>query len=154
MKKMMLIIAFYLLLSSAAAEITISDSLDAPYRSPIKAGLLSALLPGGGQIYNQSYIKAGAVVVIEGLFLGYAIKNHQEADKYYDLWKETDSQFDFDRYEHYYEKRENDIWWLGITIFLSTLDAVTDAYLYDFEYQKQKVRLKFKDKSVLLEYKF
>jgi Family of unknown function (DUF5683) len=154
MKKVIFLIFFCLLLVQVFAEDFAADSLDVPYRSPFKAGLLSALIPGGGQVYNQTFVKAGAIVVIEGLFLKDAIKNHQEADKYYDRWKLSDSEYDFDKYEHYYEMRENDIWWLGITIFLSTLDAVTDAYLYDFEYQKQKVRIKFEGKTAMLEYKF
>ncbi len=154
MKKVIIILFIFLLTNYLGAETMESDSLKAPYRSPLKAGLLSAIVPGGGQIYNQSYIKGGTIIVIEGLFLGYAIKNHQKAKKYYDKWQESDSPFDYDQYEYYYEKRGNDIWWLGITIFLSTLDAVTDAYLYDFDYQKQKVRLKFKDRAVLLEYRF
>lgn len=145
---MLFIIAVY------GAEPIESDSLQIPHRSPLKAGLLSAVIPGGGQIYNQAYIKGGAVLALEGLFLGYAINNHQQADKYYKSWKDTDNQLDYDNYEFHYERYKSQIWWLGITIFLSTMDAVTDAYLYDFDYQKQKVKLKFEGRSVLLEYKF
>lgn len=123
-------------------------------RNPLKAGLLSAVLPGGGQIYNESYIKAGGIIITEGLLLGYAIHNHQQAKKYYDQWKETDSPADYADYEYFYEKRDNDIWWLGITIFLSAMDAVTDAYLHDFDYQKEKVRLKFTPQSLKIEYRF
>ncbi|MDP8219718.1 MAG: DUF5683 domain-containing protein [Candidatus Stygibacter frigidus] len=136
------------------AESVELDSLHIPHRSPLKAGLLSAVIPAGGQIYNHAYIKGAAVIVLEGLFLGYAIKNHQKADDYYNRWKDTDNQFDYDNYEFHCERYKSQAWWLGITIFLSTLDAVTDAYLYDFDYQKQKVRLKFDNRSVILEYKF
>jgi hypothetical protein len=155
MKRISLIIVLLFLFQTALlADDTLIDSLMVPYRSPLKAGLLSAIVPGGGQIYNQAYIKGGAIIVMEGLFLGYAVKNHQLSKKYYDKWQKSDSEVDYALYEDYYEKRENDIWWLGIVIFLSTLDAVTDAYLYDFEYQKSKVRLKFRERSVLLEYNF
>ena len=154
MRKVIFILLFTILLAQVFAQTAISDSTDTPFRSPFKAGLFSALVPGGGQMYNQAYVKAGAILIIEGLFLGNAIKYHQESDKYYERWKLSDSEYDFAKYEHYYEKRESHLWWLGISIFLSTLDAVTDAYLYDFDYQKQKVRLKFEDKTVLLEYKF
>ena len=123
-------------------------------RSPFKAGALSVFLPGGGQFYNHSYIKGGMILTVEGLLIGYAIKNHKEADKYYEEWQETESALAFANYEKYYEKRDNDIWWLGLTIFLSAMDAVTDAYLHDFDYQKTKVNLKFKEKAVFLEYKF
>ncbi|MDP8211060.1 MAG: DUF5683 domain-containing protein [Candidatus Stygibacter australis] len=148
---LLLIIFIFAVLGAEPVE---SDSLQIPHRSPFKAGLLSAVIPGGGQVYNHAYIKGAAVLALEGLFLGYSINNHQQADKYYKSWKDTDSQFDYNNYEFHYERYKSQVWWLGITIFLSTLDAVTDAYLYDFDYQKQKIRLKFEDRSVQLEYKF
>ena len=155
MKKVVIsILMIILLITFLKAESVEFDSLHVPHRSPLKAGLLSAVFPAGGQIYNHAYIKGGAVIVLEGLFLGYAINNHQKADDYYNSWKDTDNQFDYENYEFHYERYKSQVWWLGITIFLSTLDAVTDAYLYDFDYQKQKVRLKFENKSVMLEYKF
>lgn len=123
-------------------------------RLPFKAGLLSAVIPGGGQIYNKAYIKGSAIIIVEGLLLGYAIRNDDKAEKYYEEWKETESALSYYNYEKFYEKRDNDIWWLGIVIFLSTMDAVTDAYLHDFDYQKQKVRLKFEPKAISLEYRF
>jgi len=116
--------------------------------------LLSAVIPGAGQIYNESYIKAGMAITVEGLFLGFFLKNDHQSKKYYDLWQDSDSQSDYSQYEFYYEKRQNYLWWLGISIFISTFDAVTDAYLHDFEDQKQKIRLQFNDGGVQLEYKF
>jgi hypothetical protein len=38
------------------------------HRSPILSGALSAIVPGGGQIYNRRYIKAGAFVALEAIF--------------------------------------------------------------------------------------
>ncbi|MCF7919860.1 MAG: hypothetical protein K9N06_08100 [Candidatus Cloacimonetes bacterium] len=147
------VIIFLLLIT--CAQLFAESGIELPAkRSPLKAGVLSALIPGGGQFYNHSYLKGGTVLIIEGLLLGYAIKNHQQADKYYKDWQDTESPIAYANYKDYYEKRDNDIWWLGITIFLSTMDAVTDAYLYDFDYQKSKVHLKFKDTAILLEYKF
>lgn len=151
MKKISMIILIIISMQAFASDI---ELLKPERRDPLKAGVLSALLPGAGQIYNKAYVKGGAFIVVEGLLLGYALKNDHEAQKYYDKWKESESAIDYDNYETYYEKRDNDIWWLGITIFLSTMDAVTDAYLHDFEYQKQKVRLKFKPKAISLEYRF
>lgn len=132
----------------------IADSISVDYRSPLKAGILSAIIPGGGQVYNQSYIKAALAIGLEGLFLGYALKYDKKADKYYDDWKESDSSLDYQYYERYYERRANYYWWFGITIFVSTMDAVTDAYLHDFEYEKNRVRLKFNDQALMIEYDF
>jgi hypothetical protein len=54
----------------------------------------------------------------------------------------------------YYNKRQSDFWWAGIVIFLSTIDAYVDAHLYDYEDTKQKIRLKFDENMLSLEYKF
>ena len=154
MKKYLITLFVILVFNSLAAEEVYNDSTFSSSKSPLKAGLLSAVIPGAGQIYNSSYLKAGVTITLEGLFLRYFLKNDDKSKKYYDKWKESNSQIDYDQYEFYYEKRQNYLWWLGISIFISTFDAITDAYLHDFDDQKEKIRLQFEDKGVRLEYKF
>ncbi len=51
-------------------------------KSPILAGLFSALVPGAGEIYSKSYIKAAAFIVIEaGMWIGYKVYQNKEADQ-------------------------------------------------------------------------
>jgi hypothetical protein len=63
---------------SAYSQLTVAQQQEQPapavvtvskveYRSPKKAGLYSALLPGTGQYYNKAYWQAGVCLVIEAL---------------------------------------------------------------------------------------
>jgi hypothetical protein len=123
-------------------------------RIPLKAAGLSLLLPGGGQVYNQQYVKAGIVIALEGLCIGYAVYHDDESDKYFKRYKETNSSLDYAQYERFYEKRQSDLFWLGTVIFLSALDAFVDAHLYNFEYNRSKVRIKFDNNSLQISFRF
>jgi len=123
-------------------------------RIPIKAAGLSILLPGGGQVYNQQYIKAGIVVALEGLCAGYAIYHDGQADDYLKAYKISQSAQDYALYTDFYDKKQSDLFWLGTVMFLSSLDAFVDAHLHNFDYNKAKVRLKFDNKSLQLSFRF
>lgn len=49
-------------------------------RSPLLAGILSAVLPGAGQFYNEDYIKAGAFFVLEAAGIITSISYAQKGD--------------------------------------------------------------------------
>jgi hypothetical protein len=123
-------------------------------KKPFKAAALSFFIPGGGQFYNESYWKFGAVVAIEGSLIGLYTYHFIKENDYYDKYEKTLDTKYYDKYTDYYNKRQNDLWWLGTAIFLSTLDAFVDAHLFDFEEKKQKIHLKFEDKKLILSYRF
>ena len=50
--------------------------------------------------------------------------------------------------------RTSDIWWMGITMGLSVLDAWVDAHLYDFEADKERIHLLFEDNTLKVQLKF
>jgi hypothetical protein len=56
--------------------------------------------------------------------------------------------------DEFKDKRTSDIWWIGITAALSVLDAYVDAHLADFESQKNKLRLRFEDETLALQFTF
>ena len=58
-----------------------SDLLNASYRSPSKAFLYSMTIPGGGQLYNHSTIKAGLFMAIEVASWVDWLINHQQGQK-------------------------------------------------------------------------
>ncbi len=126
-------------------------------KKPFKAAVLSFFIPGGGQFYNESYWKCAAVVAIEGSLIGlytyHFIKENDYFDKYEKTFDTNDTKY-YDKYTDYYNKRQNDLWWLGTVIFLSTLDAFVDAHLFDFEENREKIHLKFEDKKLILSYRF
>ena len=123
-------------------------------KKPFKAAALSFFIPGGGQFYNESYWKFAAVVAIESSLIGLYAYHYFKGNDYYDEYKATLNTKYYDKYNDFYNKRQNDLWWLGTTIFLSTLDAFVDAHLFDFEKRKEKIHLKFEDKMLFLSYRF
>jgi hypothetical protein len=139
--------------------ITISSSLTAfeTGRSSLKAGLLSAALPGAGQIYNHSYVKSAVFLASEATFIGLAFYHTNRIDYYYDKANNSavsDYNSNYSKYELNYNRRQSDYWWIGATTFLSIIDAYVDADLYNFDQKKKEIHLKLEDDKVSLELKF
>jgi len=125
---------------------------------PYRAMLYSALLPGGGQIYNHQYLKAGLVIGVQGYLIGSAIYHEGKRSDYRDLANGVSDNFLQQQYlarsRDYKEKLNNDIWWIGITAALSMIDAYVDAHLYDFDEEKSKLQLRFEDSQLQIRYRF
>jgi len=92
---------------------------DLPVKSPWGAVARSAMLPGWGQFYNESYVKS---VVALGLFSTFAYNVIGYANKY----SETGEQY-------YRDRRTVHSWYLGLTYALIMIDAYVDANLYKFD---------------------
>ncbi len=127
-------------------------------REPYRAMVYSAVFPGGGQIYNQAWLKAGLVMGVQGFLIGSAIHHENKRSDFQELAETTQDTFLKQEYEarsrEYKDALNNDIWWIGITAGLSVIDAYVDAHLHDFESQKEKVRLRFAEGTLSLEYRF
>ena len=148
MRKILLIIFLILILISLTAEEKIIK------KQPLKAAFLSCVFPGGGQLYNREYLKSGFILVVEGSFIGLAAYHHLEAEKYYDKYRVSELETDYDEYVKYYERRQSDFFWVGTIFFLSAIDAYVDAHLFDFDEKKNKIHLKFENNTVGLVYNF
>ncbi len=92
---------------------------DKPLKSPWGAVARSAMLPGWGQIYNESYIKA---VVSFGVFSTFTYNVINYSRKY----SETGEGY-------YKDRRIVQSWYLGLTYVLIMIDAYVDANLYKFD---------------------
>lgn len=129
-----------------------------PVKSPGKAALYSALVPGGGQLYNHAYVKAGLVIGIQAYLIGMAVYHDAQADDYKKQINATSDALLIHqlstKQKEYQDLRTSDFWWMGITMALSVLDAYVDAHLYDYEAQKDKLHLRFEDDALLLEKRF
>lgn len=127
-------------------------------REPYRAMLYSAVFPGGGQIYNHAWLKAGLVMGVQGYLIGSAIYHDGKRRDFDELAGNTQDIYQQQEYEarskEYRDALNNDIWWIGITAGLSVIDAYVDAHLYDFESQKEKVRLRFGEGALSLQYRF
>jgi len=126
--------------------------------NPTHAMLYSAFIPGGGQVYNHAYVKAGIVVGLQAYLLGNVLYNDSRVEDYKDKLQGSFDAFTQQQYKDklqmYRERRTSDIWWMGVTCVLSMLDAYVDAHLADFEGEKAKMHLRFSDEQVQLELKF
>ncbi|MFO7895314.1 MAG: DUF5683 domain-containing protein [Candidatus Cloacimonadales bacterium] len=147
MKKIIILLLFSLLFASLLAE----DNLD---KRALKAAGLSIILPGGGQVYNGSYLKASAVAGLEGAFLSLALYNYFQSENYYDDYASSGLEVDLENYNKHYDRQQNYFFWLGATIFVSAVDAFVDAHLQNYFERKEKIHLKFEDNALLLSIKF
>ena len=92
---------------------------DVPLKSPWGAVARSAMLPGWGQCYNESYIKS---ILALGAFSYFAYRIY-DYERHY---RQTDD-------VSYRDKRVTNTWYLGFTYVLILLDSYIDAYLYKFD---------------------
>lgn len=146
----LLMLAIFSLLSA-------EDKFDT-VKNPTKAALLSLALPGGGQFYNESYYKAVGVGIIESSLIATTIYHTQQTNHYEDKKNHATDPLVAANYKTLYDRNnrrlQNDYWWLGATILLSTIDAYVDANLYNFESEKKKVHMRFSQNSLQLSYSF
>ena len=106
---------FFIILLSVFAFSQNIDSVKV--KSPKKAALWS-ILPGGGQIYNGKYIKAGIIIALESLAIQQSIKNG-------DLYKSKGD-------DTFLSQRNENAWWALFIHVYGTLDAVVDGHLKPF----------------------
>ena len=87
-------------------------------KTPKKAALWS-ILPGGGQIYNGKYLKAGIIITLESLAIWQSIENghNYKGDNSSDL---------------YLTNRNKYAWWAFFVHVYGMLDAIVDRHLEPF----------------------
>jgi hypothetical protein len=115
-------------------------------KSPWLAVLFSAILPGAGQFYNQSYWK---VPVLLGLtaYLGYEYyDNNKTFRNYRDQYAATQTpQFPsgdpaLQALRNFYrDQRDDFVWYFAIVYFINLVDAYVDAHLFDFDVRQEKI---------------
>lgn len=92
---------------------------DKPLKSPWGAALRSAMIPGWGQLYTESYLKAVGFFAVDA----YLLARIKLADNRYHQTRNT----------KYRDERSKYIWYLGAAYFLTVADAYASAYLYKFD---------------------
>jgi len=123
-------------------------------KSPMGALLRSVAIPGWGQFYNRSYIKSVVVFGLESFFIYKAIHWWKKTEDQYSLIQNSDESwkaYEFSIYESYRGRRNDYLWLVGITVFLSMFDAYVDAHLSgfdvdltpDFSDEKSSAQLRF-----------
>lgn len=107
-------------------------------KSPLGAVLRSAIVPGLGQFYNESYWKIPVIWGFIGYFAYVWIDNNDSYKEYGDLYQESLqlSELGNSRYkdlrDFYKDQRDEFAIYIGLTYFLQLVDAYVDAHLFDF----------------------
>ncbi len=131
-------------------------------KSPWKAVTYSAILPGAGQFYNQSYWKIPVIAGIGGYFVYEFVKNNNnflDFKRQY-ISSQTPENPNGDPQllafrEFYRDQRDNFIIYSVILYVVNLIDAYVDAQLYDFDVSDNiKLSILKKDKILKLSYSF
>ena len=110
-----------------------NDSVFVMQKSPMGAVLRSALIPGWGQFYNESYWKVRVVWGALGWFVYGWIESNNNYTDYRDKYLLSGLQRDLSVREFYKDQRDLFAVYIGLTYFLNLIDAYVDAHLFDFE---------------------
>ena len=132
---------------SASTVIHVNDTTIKKH-SPKKAALMSACLPGLGQVYNKKYWKV-PLIYAGFAALGYAFyrsqtlyvnyrdaykyrvdKDSTTVDKY--VYTYSDNSL-FELQQHYHRNRDLTVIGLGLVYILNIVDASVDGHLFTFD---------------------
>ena len=122
----------------AAVIEEVPDDVETKY--PMGAVWRSAVIPGWGQFYNESYWKVPIVLGISGFLVYGMISEHQNFIEYSDLYDASITEDSpsgnllLKRYREFYrDNRDTYGWWLLVTYLLQLADAYVDAALFSFD---------------------
>lgn len=117
---------------SSTDSLSNNDSSYVMKKSPWGAVLRSAVLPGYGQYYNESYWKIPVVWGFLGWFGYNYIKNNDDYHYYRDLYLETGEEI-YKQYRVFYnDQRDLFAIYFVLAYILNLVDAYVDAHLFDF----------------------
>ena len=128
------------------------DSLVEKLHSPSKAAIMSACLPGLGQIYNRKYWKLPIVYAGFGILTYFIVTNAQEystyknaylasvnkdsTSKYQDLINKYSEEDLLSAREYYRRNLEVSCILTGVFYILNIIDAAVDAHLFTYNISK------------------
>jgi hypothetical protein len=114
-------------------------------KSPLGAVIRSAILPGLGQLYNESYWKIPIILGVTAYLLDGYFNQNTLFVKYRDMYAATitkdqpSGELTWKLYREFYrDQRDTFAWWLAVTYFIQIADAFVDAHLFDFDVSDTK----------------
>lgn len=115
------------------------DSVFVMTKSPTSAMIQSAIIPGLGQFYNESYWKIPVIWGFIGYYLSVWISQNDKYNFYKSEYSKSISTLNPDgdlrlkSYRNFYHNQRDEFTiYLFITYFLNIVDAYVDAHLFDF----------------------
>lgn len=137
-----IILALILFTDNSLAQVNNIEKKDSTIfqmnKSPWGAVLRSAILPGLGQFYNESYWKIPVVWGALGYLMYLWSDSNAKYQKYRDLFaSDTDNEV-YRRYREFYkDQRDLNAVFIGLAYFLNLVDAYVDAHLFDFNVSEE-----------------
>lgn len=136
------------LYSQTKDSVQVKDTVFVMKKSPWGAVLRSAVVPGLGQIYNESYWKAPVVWGVSGWFVYNWFHNDKKYKDNAKLYNNTRDEIYRTNRDFYRDQRDLFVIYLGVTYILNLVDAYVDAHLFDFTVDENKtmklnVQIKF-----------
>ncbi len=157
---------FYSLFSSSANQYNASSdqslSLEKKKtKSTTTAILFSAVIPGAGQFYNESYWKIPVILGL-GSYWGYEwVSLNKDYINYRNLYSESlikfppSGNYQYKNIRDFYRsERDRFAWYLGILYLVNILDAYVDASLFDFSVDDNLSSVPHQQKLFLVSVKF
>jgi hypothetical protein len=112
---------------------TKTDSVFVMSKSPLGAVLRSAVIPGWGQFYNESYLKIPVIWGL-GFWFGYEWKwNNDQYIFYRNKYSATHDEFYRLNRTFYRDQRDLFTIYMVILYIANLIDAYVDANLFDFD---------------------
>ena len=116
-----------------------SDSVFIMQKSPWGAVLRSAVLPGFGQFYTESYWKIPVIWGAGALLISGWVYNNNLYKDNKDLYSNTGQILYQYRRDFYRNQRDNFTIYLVVLYILNLVDAYVDAHLYDFSVEEDLI---------------
>ena len=116
-----------------------SDTVFVMHKSPWGAVLRSAVLPGFGQFYNESYWKIPVIWGAGALLISGWVYNNNLYNDNKDLYTNTGQTIYQYRRDFYRNQRDNFTIYLVVLYILNLVDAYVDAHLYDFTVEEDLI---------------
>jgi hypothetical protein len=128
-------------LDSVSNQIYDTSAVLIKQKSPLVAVLLSATIPGGGQIYNGSYWKVPIIYGLQAFFVSQWISNNKTyqslRSQYSDSLRTGSNSGYLDQLQQYrdsyHDQRDSYAWYIAGVYLLSIIDAYVDAELSGFD---------------------
>ena len=118
---------------------SVTDTGFVMHKSPWGAVLRSAIIPGLGQFYNESYWKIPVIWGVGALLVSGWIYNNNLYTENQDLFTNTGQTIYQYRRDFYRNQRDNFSIYLVVLYVLNLVDAYVDAHMYDFTVEEDYI---------------
>ncbi|TES90528.1 MAG: hypothetical protein E3J87_09875 [Candidatus Cloacimonadota bacterium] len=101
-------------------------------KHPGWAIVTSAVLPGGGQFYAESYVRGIFFSTLQISLISLTVYEKVQERDYWKLYNENHEQDTWHKFNKHKSRVRNLLWWDAGIWFLSCADAFADAHFYGF----------------------